>query len=396
MRLEISNRELTHRKEKVKEEAARRNLDALCLFDSKQIFYLTNFSFIPTERPMALLLTGDNTFFFAPGLEEERIKLYAHDVTLKTYPEYPGLKHPLDYLKELFEELNLMDKTIGVDSDGAIAGFGYHGPKISEIIPRAEIKVVPEIIKEMIMIKSSEEIELIRESAKWGNLALSYLKEYTKPGLTENEISLRASTEATLAMVKTFGEKDKTFKGSADSAFAGFRGQIGKYSAYPHSLTRNAIIREGDVIGTGTGPVIGGYHSELERVMIVGKPTKEQEKYFNLMCELQEIGISAIKPGVKCSEVDNKVMKFYEDNNILKYWKHHTGHSIGLGVHEPPFLDRGDNTVIQPGMVFTVEPGIYIPEVGGFRHSDTVLVTEDGIEILTYFPRDLKSLIIRV
>ena len=102
----------------------------------------------------------------------------------------------------------------------------------------------------------------------------------------------------------------------------------------------------------------------------------------------------AMAPGVKCSEVDRKVRQFFENNDLKQYWKHHSGHTIGLRYHEGPFLDLGDPTELRPGMVFTVEPGLYAPELGGFRHSDTVLITEDGIELLTYYPRDLESLII--
>ena len=85
---------------------------------------------------------------------------------------------------------------------------------------------------------------------------------------------------------------------------------------------------------------------------------------------------------------------YFEEHDLWPHWRHHTGHAIGLRYHEGPFLDSGDDTEIRPGMVFTVEPGLYSPELGGFRHSDTALVTEDGIEILTYYPRDLASLII--
>jgi Xaa-Pro aminopeptidase len=344
---------------------------------------------------MCLLLIDRNASFFVPRLESEHVKLYSYDVIVESYPEFPGTRHPMEYLKELFKRLNLAAKTIGVDSDGAPTIFGYRGPSISEIMPQAEIKFAHDIVEDIMKVKSKEEIDLIRESVKWGNLAHTLLQEHTKPGLTENEISLRSSMEATLAMVKTFGEKDKSFTGMVDCATVGFRGQVGKYSAYPHSLTRNAIIRKGDILVTGTGPMIGGYRSELERVMIVGKPTKEQERYFNLMCKLQEIAFSTIKPGAKCSDVDKAVTEFCEDNNLMEYWRHHTGHAIGIGIHEAPFFDTGDHTIIQPGMVFTVEPGIYIPGFAGFRHSDTVLVTETGMERLTYYPRDLESLTIK-
>jgi len=88
------------------------------------------------------------------------------------------------------------------------------------------------------------------------------------------------------------------------------------------------------------------------------------------------------------------VRAYYEKHDLMGYWKHHVGHAIGIRYHEAPFLDIGDSTIIRPGMVFTVEPGLYAPGIGGFRHSDTVLITEDGIELLTYYPRDLESLII--
>ena len=96
------------------------------------------------------------------------------------------------------------------------------------------------------------------------------------------------------------------------------------------------------------------------------------------------------------SDVDKAVRGYFAQQDLFAHWRHHTGHAIGLRYHEGPFLDTGDHTEIRPGMVFTVEPGLYAPDVGGFRHSDTVLVTEDGIEILTYYPRDLASLVIPV
>ena len=108
------------------------------------------------------------------------------------------------------------------------------------------------------------------------------------------------------------------------------------------------------------------------------------------------MAFEAIRPGARCSDVDNAVRAYYEQNDLLPFWRHHTGHAIGLRYHEGPFLDSGDHTEIRAGMVFTVEPGLYSPELGGFRHSDTVLVTESGIEILTYYPRDLESLVITV
>ena len=126
--------------------------------------------------------------------------------------------------------------------------------------------------------------------------------------------------------------------------------------------------------------------------MVMGEANAEQARMFGHMLAVQDISFAAMGPGIKCSTVDMAVRAYFEENDLMPYWKHHTGYTIGLRYHEGPFLDGGDDTVILPGMVFTVEPGLYVPGVGGFRHSDTVLITDDGIEILTYYPRDLESL----
>jgi Xaa-Pro aminopeptidase len=119
-------------------------------------------------------------------------------------------------------------------------------------------------------------------------------------------------------------------------------------------------------------------------------------RLFDHTVAMQQVAFDALRPGVTCAEVDGAVMKYLEDNALLPYWRQHTGHGIGLRNHEAPFLDVGDGTRVEPGMVFTIEPGLYSEEIGGFRHSDTVAVTEDGIDILTEYPRDLESLTIPV
>jgi Xaa-Pro aminopeptidase len=177
-------------------------------------------------------------------------------------------------------------------------------------------------------------------------------------------------------------------------ASAGYRGQIGRNAAIPHALANNIVFRDGDVLVTGAGATMWGYNSELERTMVIGKASDEVKVMFDHMLALQETAFDAIKPGRPCSDVDKAVRAYYEAHDLMPYWKHHVGHNIGLRYHEAPFLDIGDQTILKPGMLFTVEPGLYAPNLGGFRHSDTVVVTEDGIEIYTYYPRDLESLTI--
>jgi Xaa-Pro aminopeptidase len=154
-------------------------------------------------------------------------------------------------------------------------------------------------------------------------------------------------------------------------------------------------MRKGDVLVTGAGADVAGYSAELERTMILGKPTEKQKKYFEIMVKMQDAALSAYAPDVKCSEVDKATLKVARENGVTEYLLHHTGHGIGLEGHEPPWIDQGNHELLKPGMILSCEPGIYIPGFGGFRHSDTVLITEQGSEIITNYPRDLKSLTIR-
>jgi Xaa-Pro aminopeptidase len=212
--------------------------------------------------------------------------------------------------------------------------------------------------------------------------------------VTETEVAQRASSEATFAMLDAIGEIYRAQSFVSSGAHAGYRGQIGRNSAIPHALAGNIVFQKGDVLVTGASAPVWGYLSELERTMVVGQPSAEQERMFGHMKALQEVAFDHIRPGARCSDVDNAVRAYFDEHGLMESWRHHTGHAIGLRYHEGPFLDSGDHTEIRPGMVFTVEPGLYAPDLGGFRHSDTVLVTGDGIEILTYYPRDLESLVI--
>jgi Xaa-Pro aminopeptidase len=145
---------------------------------------------------------------------------------------------------------------------------------------------------------------------------------------------------------------------------------------------------------TETSAPIWGYNAELERAMIIGPPTDEVRRLFEHTVAVQQVAFDAFRPGVTCADVDGAVMHYLEENDLLSFWRQHTGHAIGLRNHEAPFLDLGDDTPVEPGMVFTIEPGLYADAIGGFRHSDTIVVTPDGIDILTDYPRDIESLTI--
>jgi len=330
---------------------------------------------------------------FVPRLQVEHAQESPQVDEVLHYMEYPREKHPMNVLAEKLTLMGYSKARIGTDADGYASSQGYRGPRLSEVLPEANIVVIKDLIEGLRAIKSPEEIALIKESARWGNLAHALLQEYSLPGRTENEISMRASLEATAMMIKTLGKAYNPASTMHAGASAGFRGQIGPNSALPHAITINAVLKKGDVLVTGASATIAGYVSELERTMFVQEVSPEQRKFFDHMLAMQDIAFEAIRPGRKCSDVDKAVMAYFEKHNLWEYWRHHTGHALGLLGHEAPFFDVGDDTVIEPGMVFSVEPGLYVPGLGGFRHSDTIVVTETGIEFITYYPRELKDLI---
>jgi Xaa-Pro aminopeptidase len=375
------------------ERVAEQGLSGVVLFDPYYVLYYAGFAFAPTERPIAFLLGADGTRALAvPRLEVEHAEAKAIFDRVEQYDEYPGEPRAEGAIENALAALGLKGK-IGADQDGYPWILGYRGPALSELSGATVVRVVEEI-EEQMAVKSEAEIALIRESVRWGNLAHRLLQRYTKPGVTETEVEQRASAEATFAMLDAIGEVYRAQSFFRSGAHAGYRGQIGRNSAIPHALAGNIVFERGDVLVTGASAPVWGYLSELERTMFVGEPTADQERMFGHMKALQETAFDAIRPGALCSDVDKAVRSYFAHHDLFAHWRHHTGHAIGLRYHEGPFLDSGDHTEIRPGMVFTVEPGLYAPDLGGFRHSDTVLVTDDGIEILTYYPRDLASLVI--
>jgi hypothetical protein len=140
---------------------------------------------------------------------------------------------------------------------------------------------------------------------------------------------------------------------------------------------------------------VNGYGAECERTYFVASPTSEMRKMFNTMQEARQRGLKLIKPGVSCAQIDQEVIGFLRQEGLAEYLLHRTGHGFGLGNHEGPWVAEGSEDILEENMLISIEPGIYVPDLGAFRHSDTLLVTEDGYENLTPYPDDLNSLTIR-
>jgi len=392
----ISQDEYKSRIEQVRRVLKKRNLHALYLTNTTSMFYLTGYSFIATERPAALIIPVDGKItFIGPLLERDHIPMKTKFVEeIKTYVDYPGEKHPIEHFVGFLKDMGLAKKRIGIDNKAGASGmWGYRGPLITKKMREAKFVDMKDLVPSMRLVKSEAEISLIKESAKWANLAHALLQEYTAEGLWDVEIALTASHEASVIMKKALGPDYEPMRRSSPVS-AGFRGQVGEMSAVPHSIATKRMIKKGDVLVTGAGADVGGYSCELERTMIVGKPSQKQKRYFDVMVKAQEAAFETFKHGAKCSDIDKATINVFKKAGLMHLVLHHTGHGLGLEGHEPPWLDIGNNEPLRAGMVVSCEPGIYETGFAGFRHSDTVLITKDGAELITYYPRSLEELTI--
>ena len=278
-------------------------LTGFALFGADYIRYFTNFNFLATERPVAVVGNASGELAaFVPEFEVERVRAETSFELVESYPEYPGMEHPLRILAGVLRELGVTGP-IGADEDGYPGILGYQGPALSEATGQPVTPLAP-FIESMMVRKSEAEVELIRESARWCEHAHRLLQEYTRPGATEAEASLRAGHEATLAMLEALDGSYGGQQASSDGVSAGYRGQIGLRSSWAHAVAHNIGFEEGDVLVTETSAPIWGYNAELERAMIIGEPTDEMRRLFDHTVAAQEVAFAALRPGVTCAEVD--------------------------------------------------------------------------------------------
>ncbi len=392
--LAIPEEEFALRRDSVRRLLEARALSALVLFDPLLITYLTGFAHAATERPIVLVMPVDGELaVLAPRLEEEHIAGRIPAIRrLWVYPEYPHLRHPMLHLVDLLHELPVDTAALAIDSDGHGSGAGYQGPALSTVIPCSRLTNIRRELHELRRIKSRNEIDLIRACVPFGNAAVQLLAEYARPGQNEIAISLQAMAEASADMLRQLGP---AYRG-VDNGSAPVRCGIvaGPKTGLPHPIDDSRPMQRGDVLIPWGCGIIGGYHSELERTFFLGEPSAEQQRIFAIMRGAQDVAFTTIRPGRPCREVDAAVQTYFQDQGVAELSRHHTGHALGLEVHEAPFLDVGDETLLEPGMILSCEPGLYVAGMGGFRHSDTVLVTETGAEFLTDYPRDIESVTI--
>lgn len=381
---------------RVRSELGLQGLDVLVTFGPHRIAYLSGFFHWPTERPIALVLPLDgDPALLVPRIEQEHATLAPLPMEQWVYHEYPrgaAACSPLEHLATCMRKAGLAGGHIGTDLPGYEHRQGYVGPTLAQIVPEATVIDVPELVDALRRVKSPTEISLMRESARWGGVAHRALQDGVEIGKSAIETALRATADATVEMLRELGSPYRQRALFGSPVFLVLNG--GTNTAHAHGFAHGSGIQPGDVLVSGALAEVGGYWTELERTMIVGEPAPALVAGFERMLAAQDAAFAAIRPGRTCSDVETEIDEAIRAAGWAEQRRHHTGHGIGLDFHEQPFLDLGDDTPIEPGMTFTVEPALYIPRLAGFRHSDTVVVTASGIERLTSYPRDLESLVI--
>ena len=388
----ISQAEYSIRREAVAAGMDAAGLDAVCVFYPARVAYLTGFHHIPTERPIALVI-GPNAYsaLVVPAVEKEHAESATALDQVSVYFEYPGAEHPMERVSSILAELSAKPRRTGADHDGYVPYWGYRGPRLSDLT--GHVPFDAELIVESLRrVKSAGELACIQLSCDWAVRAHHRMQAAIETGKTEMECYTPPANETLFEMVHEM--PDWRPRGADETGLTAMF-VAGRSTAMPHGFVKGHGIQPGDVLVSGAAANIDGYRSELERTMIVGQPSPEQQRAFEAMLALQARAIETMAPGVPAGEVELATVRLAEELGVAQNLRHHVGHSIGLEGHEAPFLDRGDEAVLEPGMVFTVEPGVYVKELGGFRHSDTVVITDDGRRVMTSYPRELKDLIIQ-
>ena len=231
------------------------------------------------------------------------------------------------------------------------------------------------VIEKFRMYKTEEEAQVLREAARIADAAFGHILTFIRPGITELDVSNE---------LEFFMRRQGATSSSFDIIVAS-----GKRSALPHGVATDKVIEQGDMITLDYGALYNGYISDITRTVAVGEPPEELKKIYGIVLEAQKRALAALKPGMSGIEADAVARDYIKEHGYGGAFGHSTGHGIGLEVHEGPALSFRSDMKLEPGMAVTVEPGIYVPGLGGVRIEDDALITEDGAEVLTSSTKEL-------
>ncbi|MGP4072457.1 M24 family metallopeptidase [Piscibacillus sp. B03] len=347
----------------LREKLNEKKLDGILITNGKNRRYLTGF----TGTAGVVLVTLDQALF----ITDFRYTVQAND-EVKGFEiiEHKGPIH--EEVAKQVKELNLNKLGFEKDTMTYSTYENYHNELSAEFVP------VSGVVEELRLIKTDEELSILKEAAKIADDAFEHIQSYIKPGVKEIDVSNE---------LEFFMRRHGATSSSFDIIVAsGYR------SALPHGVASEKEIQSGELVTLDFGALYKGYCSDITRTVAVGEIDDKLKEIYDVVLEAQKRGMEYTKAGMTGIEADALTRDYIKEKGYGEYFGHSTGHGLGMDVHEGPGLSFRSNTVLKPGMVVTIEPGIYVPDVGGCRIEDDTVITENGNESLTFAPKELITL----
>ncbi|PFR90783.1 aminopeptidase [Bacillus cereus] len=335
-------------------------IDGLLITKKENRQYATGF----TGSAGAVLISTDQAVFITDFRYVDQAKSQIKDAEI--------VMHKGNLEKEIAHQVSKLNiQKLGIEENN----MTLQQYKNLQKYVQAEMIQVCEIIENIRIVKDTPEIEIMKIAANIADEAFHHILTFLKPGISENTVR----DELEFFMRK---------KGAASSSF-----QIivasGVRSSLPHGVASNKIIERGDIVTLDFGALYDGYCSDITRTVVIGEPSEEFKKIYNIVLEALKRGTEAIKPGETAKRIDDITRNYITEHGYGQYFGHSTGHGLGLEIHEPLRLSQESKATLEEGMVVTVEPGIYIPNWGGCRIEDDIVITKDGYEVITKSNREL-------
>jgi Xaa-Pro dipeptidase len=335
-------------------------------FVDDNFFYVTNLKQGLFEGSCAVLYPDGTLDVLVSELEAESARKSKAQITIyKTKDEFSGT------LKRLLSPFN----TIGVNTSG-LSYFEFN--KLTELFPQMNFVDVSDGFSKTRLIKDEEELQRIKQACLIADDTMAAIPDLVSEGISENELAAEINYS-----LQNLGAEKPAF--DTISSF-------GKNTAEPHYGHGDVRLKGGSLILCDFGACYKKYNSDITRTFVFGKATEKQKEIYETVLNAQQIGFNAIKPGVKASDIHHAVSSFIDSTKFKGKFIHSTGHSLGLAVHDGSGLAPDSGMVLQENMILTVEPGIYLPGFGGIRIEDDILVTKDGMELLTKSSHDFIEL----
>lgn len=340
--------------------------DYAFLTPSANFQYLCGFSYEMRERLVGLVVRqNDAPFLVAPSFEVSNLEdqTWIEDILPWAEDEDP---------------YELLRREIGQGNGGyglfdTSTPLGVYWDFREKTHKPARQDLVSPFIERMRLTKDAAEIDLMKEAGKVIDLAIMGAFRQATVGITEIEMRRLIHEEI--------------IKHGANPTFAAV--QFGENSARPHAQPGTRKLGMGDIVLLDCGCSISGYNTDMTRVAVAGEPSSEQNEVYSIVLKAQTTALDKVHAGMTCGAADGIARKVIDEEGYGEFFTHRLGHGIGLEVHEPPYLVRGNSHVLEPGMCHSIEPGVYLEGKFGIRIEDLVTVTDEGVELLTYSPKDL-------